>query len=276
MRDRRSLGWETNLFFAEFDGLVLDRGDCIVVRSPLSPGYYWGNFLLFDHAPVDADFEPWMQRFEAEIVGPQPSTRHVAFGVDAELSSFAAPPAFERAGFKADGMAVLTLRRAGLSAPPRAVDAGITLRGLVLPDEAAAAVDLNVACNDAGFEPAGYRRFREAQMQRYGAMDAAGLGHWFGAVESGRIVASLGLFGRAGVGRFQYVETHPQWRRRGLCSALVHAACRQGFEQMGFETLVMCADPHDVAIGIYESVGFVRAGMAWTLERRAPEDLPAD
>jgi ribosomal protein S18 acetylase RimI-like enzyme len=276
VRGRLSLGWKTNVFFAEFDGVVLDREDCLVVRSPVSPGYYWGNFLLFDRAPVDVDFEPWMRRFEEEIVGPQPSTRHVAFGVDAELASFDAPPAFERAGFKADGQAVLTLQREGLCTPPRAVDTGIEVRALVLPDEAAAAVDLNVACNDAGFEAAGYRRFREAQMQRYGAMDAAGLGHWYGAVESGRIVASLGLFGRDGIGRFQYVETHPQWRRRGLCRALVHAACREGFEQMGFETLVMCADPHDVAIGIYQSVGFVREGMAWTLERRAPEDRRVD
>lgn len=36
---------------------------------------------------------------------------------------------------------------------------------------------------------------------------------------------------------------------------------------MGLRTLVMAADPADVAIGIYESVGFVRGESAWQLER---------
>jgi hypothetical protein len=90
-----------------------------------------------------------------------------------------------------------------------------------------------MACNDDGYESAGYRRFREAQMRRYGAMDAAGLGHWWGAVHEGRVVASLGLFGRDGFGRFQHVETHPTsaaagcaapWCMPPACTACTHAA----------------------------------------------------
>jgi hypothetical protein len=30
----------------------------------------------------------------------------------------------------------------------------------------------------------------------------------------------------------------------------------------------MCADPHDVAIGIYRSVGFVQVETHWCLQRR--------
>ena len=33
------------------------------------------------------------------------------------------------------------------------------------------------------------------------------------------------------------------------------------------------ADPDDVAIGIYESLGFARQSMQWSLQRRAPHDL---
>jgi ribosomal protein S18 acetylase RimI-like enzyme len=147
------------------------------------------------------------------------------------------------------------------------------IRALDLPREAPLAVDVDMACNDDGYEPAAYRLFRENQLRRYGAMAAAGMGHWFGAFVQGQMVAGLGLFGRAGVGRFQHVSTHPAWRRRGLCRALVHAACRHGQEQRGWHTLVMCADPDDVAIGIYESLGFARQSTQWSLQRRAPHDV---
>jgi ribosomal protein S18 acetylase RimI-like enzyme len=87
-------------------------------------------------------------------------------------------------------------------------------------------------------------------------------------LHEGRVVASLGLFGRDGFGRFQHVETHPDFRRRGLCRALVHAACAHGLHTRGWHTLVMAADPHDVAIALYRSVGFVQVETLWLLERR--------
>ncbi len=271
-RERLSPGWQTHLMFAEFDGEVTDCGDHLVVRSPRSPGYYWGNFLLYDRLPGDADFAPWMQRFDETIVRREPSTGHVAFGVQAQAAAFVAPPAFAAAGFEVFKTSTLTLKRGSLLAPRRTPEAAFELRPLQLPQEAAWVVDLSSACNDEGYEPEGYRLFRAEQMQRYGEMAAAGMGHWWGALHQGQVVASLGLFGRRELGRFQHVETHPEFRRRGLCSALVYAACAHGFERMGWHTLVMGADPEDVAIGIYRSLGFAELDSLWMLERRAPED----
>ena len=42
---------------------------------------------------------------------------------------------------------------------------------------------------------------------------------------------------------------------------------RHGFEAMGLRTRVMVADPDDVAISVYESVGFRRGASTWQLER---------
>jgi hypothetical protein len=53
----------------------------------------------------------------------------------------------------------------------------------------------------------------------------------------------------------------------------VHAVCCHGFERMGLRTLVMTADPGDVAIGIYESLGYRRGVSSWQLER-APDVTP--
>ena len=41
---------------------------------------------------------------------------------------------------------------------------------------------------------------------------------------------------------------------------------------MGAQTLVMLADPADVAIGIYESLGFVRGANTHELQRRPATD----
>lgn len=275
MRQLRSPAWRTHLMFVAFDGEVHDGGDHLVALTPASPGYYWGNCLVFDRPPVDGDFQRWMQLFERSVRARNPGSGHVAFGIDSFDGPFLMPPAFAAAGFSAIDQASLTLRADDLVPPPAAPGPGFALRTLHLPDEAPLVVALDLACNDDGFEPEGYRRFRLAQMRRYGAMQQAGLGHWWGVLHQGEVVASLGLFGQDGFGRFQHVQTHPDFRRRGLCRALVHAACTHGLQQCGWHTLVMGADPHDVAIGLYRSVGFRQVDTLWLLERRPPEDRPA-
>jgi len=272
--DGLSLGWRTDLVFARFDGQVIDRGDHLLVLTPANPGYWWGNFLLFRHAPGPGDLERWMALFDKEIASRQPASRHRAFGVDAP-GRLALPPEFTAAGFELGEACVLTLTRDQLLAPRQYVPQGIEFRVVDLARDGAAVVDKQVASAEARFEPAGYRAFAQRQMQRHAAMQRAGLGDWLGLVAPGGarrpvLVASCGLFREplgSGLGRFQFVATHPAWRRRGLCTALVHAACRHGFETMGLQTLAMLADPADVAIGIYESLGFQRGVSSWQFER---------
>ena len=273
-----SLGWRTDLIFARFDGLVTDRGNHVRVRTPGNPTFWWGNFLLFQHAPGAGDLERWMALFDEEIASHQPESQHRAFGIDVH-ERLVLPPDFAAAGFALNEATVLTLNRAELLAPPRAWPEGVEFRVLDLPRDGAAVVDKQVAVDGQRYEPMGYRVFATRQMARYAAMQRAGLGHWFGLVAQvdGRpvLAASCGLFRDPargdGLGRFQYVSTHPAWRRRGLCTALVHAACRHGFEAMGLRTLVMVADPADVAIGVYESLGYRRGVSTWQFERAPPE-----
>lgn len=269
-----SLGWQTDLVFARFDGQVADRGSHLLVRTPGNPTFWWGNFLLFRQAPGPGDLARWMALFEREIEAVQPASRHRAFGIDVR-ERLVLPPEFEAAGFALNEATVLTLTPSQLRAPARPLPGGVEFRVLDLPRDSAVVVDKQVAVDEGRYEAIGYRVFAERQMERYAAMQRAGLGHWFGLVAQvdGRTVlaASCGLFrdpGRDdGLGRFQYVSTHPAWRRRGLCTALVHATCRHGFEAMGLRTLVMVADPDDVAIGVYESLGYQRGTSTWQFER---------
>lgn len=134
-----------------------------------------------------------------------------------------------------------------------------------------AAVALQCASNDSGFEPEHYRRHRERQMARYAAMLAAGLGGWSGIWRGDQLLADCGLFRRAAPGRFRHVGTPAAWRRRGLCSALIHGVTRHGLDEIGLQRLIMYGDPYDVTIGIHETVGYRREGRYWgaTGARRA-------
>ncbi len=62
------------------------------------------------------------------------------------------------------------------------------------------------------------------------------------------------------------METHPDARRRGLASALVHHAGRSALGN-GVTTLVIVADPGYHAIGIYRALGFVETETQVQLTR---------
>ena len=277
-----SLGWRTDLNFARFDGELIERADCIAVRTPSNPTYWWGNFLLFDHAPLAGDASEWSRRFEAEIGCHQSESRHTTFGVDAR-EAFELPNDFVERGFSLYASNVLTMRREQLRAPRAALPPGFRFAALKLPEQATQAVELQVLCDAGDHLPVeGYRLFRQRQMSRYESMGRQGLGDWFGVfaeTASGeQIVADCGLFhagpGGDALGRFQHVETHPSFRRLGLCSALIHAVCADAFERLKLHTLVIVADPLDVAIGLYESLGFERGAASWHIERRPDERAP--
>ena len=267
------LGWQSHLLACRFGARIDERDDCIVLRTPDNPTYYWGNCLILPAAPRDVQLAHWLQRFAQEIGSLQPLSQHVAIGVDA--ATLADPlPSWRAAGIdEFDETAVLRLDRAGLAAQPALREIpDLVLRTLSLADELELTVEAQVRTRDESFEPDGYRSYRRSAMRRMAAMQAAGTGHWFGALVGPELVADCGLVHDGRIGRFQHVSTQAAWRRRGLCRALVHHVCRHAFDTLGLQRLVMCADPHDVAIGIYRSVGFVQAETHWCLQRRPAHD----
>jgi len=268
------LGWRSHLLACRFGAEIVERDDCIVLRSPSNPTYYWGNCLILPAPPRDGDLALWLRRFDAEIASRQPESKHLAFGIDAATLDDALP-SWRAAGIdEVDAMAVLTLGRSGLAPRPTVRDVpGVVLRALDFPRELELAVDAQVASRDESHAAEGYRVFRRRAMERIAAMQALGRAQWFGAVVGEGVAASCGLIHDGSLGRFQFVETQPGWRRRGLCRALVDHVGRHAFDALGLKQLVMCADPNDVAIGIYRSVGFVQVETHWCLQRRPPHDL---
>jgi RimJ/RimL family protein N-acetyltransferase len=272
-------GWRSSFILHHFDGVVLQRDDCTVVRTPANPLYYWGNFLLLPEAPRDGELAHWRARFDEEITALQRASRHVAIGINSE--SWPGPlPCWLADGFEIIEDAVLRLEPGQLLPPARPARGRIEFRPLDLARELERVVVLQCE-DDHGLDAAGFAEHRRRQMARYAAMSERGQAAWFGVWCDGVLAADCGLMradptpGKPPTGRFQHVSTHPAWRRRGLCSALVHAVSAWGFRHWGLEEVLMCADPHDLAIGIYESLGYRRTASEWRLQRLAPLDAAA-
>jgi len=262
--------WRTDFILHRFDAELIERDDCLVVRTPANPNFYWGNFLALPHTPADGDLAHWLGRFNGEVAAGRPEVRHVAFAFNSDAPPPDALPSWRAAGFERYDSEVLALQRGELQRPP-APRGEVLVRPVDWAQDLPALVELQCTDTD-GHAPAGYRRFRERQMARYAAMQRSGIAEWFGVWCDGVLAADCGLLRDGEVGRFQHVETHPDWRRRGLCRSLVAVVCEWGFANWDLQRLLMKADPDDVAIGIYRSVGFQGFDRDWALQRRAPDD----
>lgn len=258
-----SLGYRTDLFFPKYEGIVLDRGDYLVIRTPSNPSFFWGNYLLFSSPPKLGDLEKWQALFQQEISAQQ-VTHHTVFGWDSQEGETGEVQPFIDAGFQLVQSVILTTQQVNA---PRKYNHEVVVRALVEDWEWEQALQNQVDCRPPEHSLEGYLPFKKAKMARYREMQRSGLGDWFGAFLGDRLVADLGLFCIDGIGRFQSVETAPEFRRQGICGTLVYQAALHGFERLGAKTLVMVADEHYHAARIYESVGFRPAERAVGLER---------
>lgn len=268
----RSLGYRTDLLVARFDAEVEDRGDRLAVRTPANRAYHWGNFLLFDRPPAEGDLPRWTKAF-AEEIGTPPEVRHVAFGWDAPGGEIGDVQPFLDAGFLLDESVVLQateVRR------PEKYGERAEVRPLTEDWEWQAALECQVATRDPIYAQGRFHDTLASKMERYRRMTQAGLGQWFGAFLDGRLAGDLGLFVFEGLGRFQWVETHPDFRRQGVCGALVHQAAERAFATLGAETLVIVGEAHYHAVKIYESVGFApverQSALLW-IDREETDEV---
>jgi Acetyltransferase (GNAT) domain len=253
-----SLAYKTDVFLRRFEGEVLECEDYFVIRTPQNPVFRWGNFLLSKHPPTVKDISRWQAAFAQHF----PSAKYTAFGWDSSVN-MGETSGFIDAGFELDSSIVMTAK--AVHAPPK-MNPYCKICPLTNWDEWMALEHaINAAQPESVREGADYREFLERKGAEFARMVAAGHGNFWGAYLNQKLVASLGLFLCDGVGRFQWVTTHPEYRRQGLCGTLVFTVAAQALEEV--ETLVMVADPEYVAASIYESIGFNASEKQFRLEK---------
>lgn len=256
--DVHSLGWRTDLALLRLAGSdIQDRGDHLVVRTPDNPGFWWGNFVLAGTEQSNA--ERWLRTFHAAF----PDAAHVAIG----LNGPAHMDAYRELGLEVDSSIVLTARE--LAPPPDGAD----VRPVVTDAEWEQVSELRLVIDALdGQSGPDHERFVHARIDEFRRLTAGGRGAWFGAFVDGRVRASLGLVDAGdGLARYQSVETHPDFRRRGLARAMLTVAGAYGLDRLGADTLVIGADPDYHAIALYRSLGFADApGGLQIRVQRAP------
>jgi len=259
-----SLGYRTDLMMRRMEGSeVTDRGDHIVVRSPAHPAYWWGNFLLLAAAPKPRETATWLARF-AQVF---PGAGHVALGIDTTQPDAADGSGLYEAGLRIERSTVMTAP--GVREPPHR-DFVADYRPLVSDQDWRQSLELRLAADEGG-EFGVTRAFYERRTGDARRLAENGHGAWLGAFTSGRLVAQLGVFSDGGgVARYQNVETHPTWRRKGLAGTLVWQAARWALDHLGARTLVIVADPAAGAIRVYRSVGFADAEAQIGYQRPPP------
>ena len=240
------------MIFHRFDGLVQDHGEYISVETPGNPGYFWGNYLIFNGPPAENDNFRWRERFKARFSG-NPQIRHETYNWENPNSAEPRIGEFLKAGFtfgKQLTMAATELTR------PKKWNADLEIRCLESSGDWEAALENQVLVHGAEFGCEEYRQYRMRKNDRYQKMIGAELGLWFGAFLKGRLVGDLGLFHGDQFGRFQLVSTHPDYRRRGVCSTLLYHAGTLALKAMPIKTLVISADDGYFAKDIYALLGF--------------------
>ena len=249
----RSLGYASDLLLLSFEGNVIDHGDVIQTITEDNQDYYWGNFLVFPHPPKEGDHKRWLTRFK-ELFSDYPGVRHVALGWDGIDGEVGCVEPFTQDDFILERLAVMTVNADTLKRP-KSWHEQVIVKTLDSTEEWEAATQLQLTRNedipDEEFEP-----FKREQMKWYRRLSEKGYGHWYGAWLDGQIVGDLGIFFGDTFGRFQAVETHPDFRRRGIASTLVYQASQHAFSLHPEHTLVIVADDDSPAMRMYEGVGY--------------------
>lgn len=247
--DVRSLGYRTDVMIRTLEGShVDDRGDYLVIRTPQNPAYWWGNFLLLGSPPKPGEAGSWLATFSSEF----PQAKHVALGIDVTEVSMVHRAEMVSRGLRPVLTTVLTAREVN---EPLHLNRVAEIRALSGDDDWRQAAELRTIVNEG--EPGSEPTFLQSRIRAERGLTEDGYGTWFGAFLHEKLVAQLGLVtDGSGIARYQNVETHPEARRQGLAGTLVWHAGRQTLRSRQATTLVMLADPADVAIRIYRSVGF--------------------
>jgi len=268
-KDILSLGIGTNTMIHRFDGgIVEEHNDCIVIRTPANPNYWWGNYLLMPNPPQVGDFERW-QRLLQERFGSEFKHRVFAWDInpDDALNPIRGKDTdFVSGGFNRYADEVLATKEEGLK-KPEFIDKNLEVRPLESSKDWADALEINVLCREAHHPEASYREHRKKQLEMYQRLQVEDIGSIFGGFLDGKLVADMGLFIENGLGRFQHVETHPDYRKRGIAGTMVHYISEWGFNKRGAEYLVIIADPEGPAVNLYKSLGYDLQEKSYSLEK---------
>ena len=245
-----NLGYQTDCIAGKLEGEFLVRDSYVVCRMPQNPTYYWGNLVIFKDEPQRDDFDQWISVNGTEF---GESSGHVTFGWESQRVGNI--NRFIRHGFSLKSDSVLMLEALKPDPEP---GKNLSLREICTDADWEAVLKLQILVSEGGTPSKEYVEFKNRAFQTYRRLSEAGAGAWWGAFIGETLVGDMGLYfdDQFETGRFQSVETHPEYRRIGVCSDLLHAVAGNALAKYPDAKLVICTEKDSDAERIYRKLGF--------------------
>ena len=237
----RSLALVTDLGVLASRARITYRSDWIVVETPDEPGWTDGNFLVLPRPAAAGELPRWIERFVRELG----RHRAVSLRCDDATGALADEVELRAAGFTLDTHELLVADEVTMP-----TSTPLPIRALAA-DEVAATSQLAWELADRHDES--YRAFLAGHGRWLTRMVAGGRAHVVGAFDRATLVASLGAVPLGAVARYQQVQTHPAYRRRGLATALLALAARLC---SGVDRFAILTEPGSPAARVYRHAGF--------------------
>ena len=245
----KSLEFATDLMVQADLSVVQTFPDRIVQTTPSEPNFWFGNRVVFSEPPKIAD------RLIAQFHHDIPSAEHICIGWDIpNLPRHQVEAVFKDTNLKVEQGDTLslpgTLKRSE-------VPEDVVIRPFASMDdwaqsEAIGKIDL---LKD-GAPERGMDMFLRNKSASRRAQIAKGLGQWFGAFVGGKLAGDMGVFHNDDLIRYQAVQTHEDFRRRGICSALLCASLDWAKSRAPNARPVIVANADSDAGRLYRRAGF--------------------
>ncbi|MCI5072244.1 GNAT family N-acetyltransferase [bacterium] len=246
------LGIKTDLMLNAFSGLVEEKDNYTVIKTMSNPESYWGNYLIFNQAPQKGDYQRWCTIFDQEFFYYSQKHHYAFTWLDQNIMK-PNTEEFESHGFNLETNQVMRLDQFNHDTKFNDV---IEIKSLKSDQEWNDTLELQILCSVRAHATQSDRTFKTEQFKQYRTMSQQNRGHWYGAYIGNKLIADLGIFHNNKIGRYQAVETHPDFRNQNICKAMIKACGEMAIEEHKLKSLIIVADEHDYAKNIYTSVGF--------------------
>lgn len=238
------------MIFHQLESQIKEKRNYIVVRTPSRPDYFWGNFIILrDRIDTQIKFQRWIDIYSDEF-DTFDSFKTFAFDcVDGNIGDEEIFAAFDFSLYKNKGLVTDAVH------PPPHLNANFEFKIVDVESEIEALIEVHT--NDEWPLPKELEKpFLKQQFESLLKLQQKGIGKRFGAYVDGKLAADLGIYTMGEIGRFNNVATHQNYRRQGLCGALMYLSSDYALANMGVKKLVIEAAEDYHALRIYESVGF--------------------
>jgi len=256
--DRLPPGTRSDLIINRYGVEIVKGHGFIAIRTPGQPSYYFGN-LFFLNDPGSHPLEFWLDQFQRTFLDID-GIKHCTLVWNCPIPKGEFLQRLNNEKFHLDHLDVRAVTRLQWLAPYMVLPEGLVIRDLVSERDWQQWFVLNLACRDPAHTEADYLPYLEGQRANYQRLLDENQGYHTGVFSNdGQLVAFAGVYFLNNLGRFQFVYTHPDYRRKGLCSLLLTRLANRGFSRA--EQLIILADKHDKATHLYAKLGFKLLGV---------------